>query len=276
MSQRFQQLLVSADRLDLAPLEHEDRVRIHERRQPVRNDDHRPTARNPANVLVDDRLAVRIKRAGRLVENQDLRVENQRPRDRQSLPLAARQIRRPFVDVRLITARKPVDELLGAGEPRRPHHLIEGRVRLGGRDVLTDRAAEQEVLLQHDAEAATEMTDVVFANVDPIDLDKAFVVRVEPLKQTRHRGLAGPAAADDAERVPDRNLEGNVVERWRRRAEIFESDLGEFNVAGQRRADAAIAVALLLRLIDQLADNGDRGTRLVILVDELRHLQERP
>ena len=49
--------------------------------------------------------------------------------------------------------------------------------------------------------------DVVFAHVDPIDLDETLVVGVQPLEQACHRGLAGSAAADDAERMPDRNLE---------------------------------------------------------------------
>ena len=106
----------------------------------------------------------------------------ERARDRESLALAAGQIGRPFVDVRLVAARQPVDEFLGAGEPRRPDDLVEGRVRLGGRDVLADRAAEQKILLQHDAKAAAEMAHVVFAHVDAVDLDQALVVGVQPLQ----------------------------------------------------------------------------------------------
>jgi len=37
--------------------------------------------------------------------------------------------------------------VLCPGQPRCPHHVVKGRVRLGGRDVLVDRAAEQEILL---------------------------------------------------------------------------------------------------------------------------------
>ena len=102
----------------------------------------------------------------------------------------------------LVAARQPVDELLGAGEPRRPDHLVEGRIRLGRSDVLADRAAEQEVLLQHHAEAAAQVIDVVFAHVDPVDLDQAFVVGMQPLQQPRHGRLAGTAAAHETEVVP--------------------------------------------------------------------------
>ena len=62
------------------------------------------------------------------------------------------------------------------------------------------------------------MRDVVFAHVDAVDLDQAFVIGMQPLQQPRNRGLAGAAAPDDAERGSDRNLEGDAVERrgWSR------------------------------------------------------------
>ena len=167
----FQQLVVLADLLDLAALQHENRVRIHERRQPMRNHDHRPPLRDPADVFVDDRLAVRIERACRLVEDEDLRVEDQRARDRQALPLAARQIGRALVNIGLVAARQPVDEFLRAGKPRRAHDFVECRVRLGGGDVFADRAAEEKVLLQDHAETAAKVRNVVFAHVDAVDLD---------------------------------------------------------------------------------------------------------
>ena len=239
----FQQLLVFPDRRDLAPLEHEDRVRIHQGGQPVGYDDHRPPLGDPADVFVDDRLAVRIESAGGFVKDQDLGVENEGSRDRESLALAARQVRRPLVDVRLVTAGKPVDEFLGAGEPSHPDQLIEGRMGLCGGDVLADRAAEQKVLLQHDAEAAPEVAHVVFAHVDPVDLDEALVVGVQPLEEARDRRFAGPASSDDAERVPDWDVKAEVVERGRRRALVFEANLDELHVAGQGRANPSIGAA---------------------------------
>src|SRR5208337_4312154 len=69
----LQQLLMPAHRRDLAALENEDGVGIHQRRQPVRDHDHRSTAGDPADVLVDDGLAVGIESARRFVEDQNLR-----------------------------------------------------------------------------------------------------------------------------------------------------------------------------------------------------------
>ena len=88
---------------------------------------------------------------------------------------------------------------------------------------------------------------------------------MQPLKQTRHRGLAGPAAADNSERVSDRDFEVDAVESEARRSLILEPQVEEFNVAAQGSADAMRGGDLLLRLIDQVADDGDRGPRFVVL-----------
>ena len=161
------------DIADLALLEDEDLVGRDQRREAMGNDDQRPAGGDARNVGVDDRLAFGVEGARRLVEDEDARIDDQRPGDGQPLALPAGKVRRAFVDVGLVAARQPVDELLGAGEPRRPHHVLEGRIGPRRGDVVADRAAEQEVLLQDDADAPPQMIDVVFADVDAVDLDQA-------------------------------------------------------------------------------------------------------
>ena len=56
----------------------------------MRDDDQRPAMRDPRNVGVHDRFAFGIERAGGFVKNKNGRIDDQRPRDRQPLPLAAR------------------------------------------------------------------------------------------------------------------------------------------------------------------------------------------
>ena len=108
-------------------------------------------------VCVDDGFTVGIERAGCLVEHQDARVAHQRPGDRQSLALTAGQIGRPLLNKRFVPGGQPLDEFLGAGQAGRLNDLLESRIGLGGGDGFAERAAEQEILLQHDAEARTQM-----------------------------------------------------------------------------------------------------------------------
>ena len=171
-----------AHSFDLAALEHQDGVGFDQRRQPMRDHDDRAPRRDATNIFVDDRLAVRVQRAGRFVEDQDARIDDQRARDGEPLLLSAREVGRTLVNVSLVTARQALDEFFGAGETAGVDDLVEGRVRLGGGDVLADRAAEQEVFLQHDAKAAAQMLEVVFAHVDAVDLDQSLIVGVQALQ----------------------------------------------------------------------------------------------
>src|SRR5262249_58257029 len=129
--------------------------------------------------------------------DQERRADDQRARYRAPLPLAAGDVRRTFVDIGLVAARQPVDELLGTGKTCGADHLIEGRVGLGHADVLADGAAEQEVFLKYDADIAAQVIEVVFANVDAVDLDQPVVFAVQALQQARDGGLARAAAAHD-------------------------------------------------------------------------------
>ena len=102
----LEQFGVAPDVVNRAAFEHEDLVRRHQRGQAVRDDDQGAVPGDAQQIGVDDRLAVGIERAGRLVEDQNARIADQRARDRQPLALAARQVGRPLLDEGLVTARQ--------------------------------------------------------------------------------------------------------------------------------------------------------------------------
>ena len=56
----------------------------------------------PVERLLDQALGVAVERAGRLVEDQDARVAQDRARDRDPLALAARQARAALADRRIV------------------------------------------------------------------------------------------------------------------------------------------------------------------------------
>ena len=67
------ELVVAADIGDLAALDHQDRVGVDQRRQAVGDDDDGASLGDLPQVLPDDRLAVGIERARRLVEDEKTR-----------------------------------------------------------------------------------------------------------------------------------------------------------------------------------------------------------
>jgi hypothetical protein len=74
---------------DAAFLDRDDPVAVAHGGEPVRDDEHGAAMHDALHVLLDDALAFIIERAGRLVEDQDARIHDQRARDGDALALAA-------------------------------------------------------------------------------------------------------------------------------------------------------------------------------------------
>ena len=85
----FEQQAVRRDVNRLAPFQNEDLITVDQRRQAMRDDYHRAAARDAKQISVQQRLALRIERVGRLVQDQDSRIADQCARNRKSLPLPA-------------------------------------------------------------------------------------------------------------------------------------------------------------------------------------------
>jgi murein L,D-transpeptidase YcbB/YkuD len=101
-----QQLGMAAALHDPAALEDDDLIRHAHGRKAVRDQDRDALARETAEVLEHLRFRLRIHRSGRLVEHEDVGTRtHERPRQRDLLPLAARQfasIVEPFAELRCV------------------------------------------------------------------------------------------------------------------------------------------------------------------------------
>jgi len=84
-----QQVGMRAVVVQLPLLQHEDLVAIHQARETVRNDDHRPSVGDAQQVAVDDAFALGIERTGCLVENENRGIAEQSAGDGYALTLAA-------------------------------------------------------------------------------------------------------------------------------------------------------------------------------------------
>ena len=71
------------------------------------------------HVLLDDALALVVERAGRLVEDQDARIGDQRAGNGDALALAARKRRAALADDGVVAFGQFEDEVVRAGERRR-------------------------------------------------------------------------------------------------------------------------------------------------------------
>ena len=91
---------------DAAGLEHENEVGVYDRRQAMRDDEHRPSGEQPIDGLLHQPLRLRVQRRRRLVEDEDRRIDEQRAGDGETLTLAAGQPRAALTEDRVVPIRK--------------------------------------------------------------------------------------------------------------------------------------------------------------------------
>ena len=163
------------------------------------DDEDRAAARREVAREPVDALDVEV--VGRLVEQQQLGVAEQRLRQRDPAPLAARQRR----DRRVQPLREAAD--LDAAEQPVEHGAVGGVghplvVGAAADELLADRARRVEVV------ALAEHRHVQPAGAR----DRARVGLLEPRDQLQQRRLAVAVAADDADPVPGRDAERDVLQ----------------------------------------------------------------
>src|SRR5262249_14809206 len=230
-------------------------------------------ARDGRQVVLNDRLALRVERAGRLVEDQYARLGHEGARDGEPLLLPAREIRAVLHQHGVQPLRQAVDELGRAGHPCSEQDLLQGRVELGDGDVLPHRAVEQKGFLEHHPDIAPQVVELDVARVHAIQSYYALLRGVQPLDQARQRRFPAPAAPDDADHVAGRYPEGDAIDRARLR-HVREHDVVEFDISANRWRDAALNAAFGA-LVHHFAQHAHRARHLLILVEERDDLAAR-
>src|SRR3546814_11809624 len=111
---------------DDAPLvERQNAVALADCGEAVRDDQHGAAGGDRLQIALDDLLALGIERRGRLVENQDARIGDQRAGAGAALALAARAVEAALPAERVLppgTANKAVVRARGGGGRRPPPH----------------------------------------------------------------------------------------------------------------------------------------------------------
>ena len=166
-----------------------------------------------------------VERGGDLVEQHHLGVHRQRPGDRHTLLLAARQL----VGIRVGAGGEPEpgQHLQGVAASRGlrdPEHLARA-----DRDVVGDRHVREQVeALEHHADTASDRVGVEagLGDVDAVEEDLAVVDRLEHVHAAQQRGLARPRRSDQRDHVALSDVEvdavehGGVIERLEDAAEL--------------------------------------------------------
>ena len=190
----LQQLLMSAQAVDLAVVQHQDAVSILHRGDALCNDDL-----GGAGDLFPERLAdlgVRggIHGAGGVIEDQDLGFAQQGAGNGQALLLAAGDVAAALLDPGVVLIGEALDEFIGAGQLCHPDALFLAGVLVAPAQVIQDGAGEQHVLLQYHGDLMAEDIKVVIFHVHATDLDGAGLGVVQARNELDQADFALPVA----------------------------------------------------------------------------------
>ena len=141
----------------------------------MRDQEGCPTAQGLFDCLLNQQFGRRVETRGRLVEDQEWRIGENRASDGHPLTLSAGELDAAFADQRIVAVGQPADELvrvrLLGGE-------LDGfgrRVRTPVRDVVGQGAVKQDRILRHDGERSTQRCLLDLANVLTVDEDASAV-----------------------------------------------------------------------------------------------------
>ena len=158
-----------------------------------------------------------VEPLGRLVEHEHVRAQEQRPGQRESLPLAAGELAAVLADHGVPAGRlgpHPVEEARGGGRDRQ---VVVVRVRAGEQQVVADGGMEDVGLGEQAADAV---------RVAAAGRDAAGGARSRR-QGGDERGLAGAAGADDRDPVAGRQAQVDAVEGGRGAGPVVDTDVRE-------------------------------------------------
>jgi hypothetical protein len=258
-----------------AAVEHDDPPRAADGRKSVGDHDRGAPGQQPAQGGFDARLGVDVHVRRGLVEDQQPRVGDQGAGERDQLALARRQLRPALSHLGVIAVLQSRHELVGAHRLGRGGDLVLGGVGAPERDVVGDRAGEQEALLGHHAQLRAQRRRAHVAQVMAVDRHAPLGGVVEAPHQLGQRRLAGSRRPHQRHRLTGRHLQVHVPQRPGAVA-IAERHLFECQVPldplQRHRAGTIHQVGLLVQQLEDLVQR--RHPRLVGRV-QLRKLPDR-
>ena len=237
---------------DAAVIHHEDLVGITDRGQAMGDDEARPPQHQLGHGALDEDLGPRVHGTGRLVEDEDAAVRQERPGDREELLLALRHARGVVVEDGVVAIGQGPDEVVHVGGLGCGDDLFLGRIFAAVGDVLADGAVEQPRVLEDHPEGRAQLVARHRRAVDAVHGDPSGIDLVEAHEQVDQRRLARTGRPDDRDRVARFHDQVQVLDEGRVR-DVPERHALELDAAADRAAQRGDGrVGGLLGLVEQL------------------------
>src|SRR5690348_10556797 len=180
-----------------------------------------------------------VEPACRLIEDQNWRVAQHGPGDRNPLLLAAGESGATLRHHGIVALRQLHDEFFGVGDPRRATDLLVAGVGTTEGDVLANGATEEQGVLEHQADLVAERLHRIPPDVVAVDTDAPPGWVVQARHEAHKRALARARCSDDRHRGPWLDEEVDVGEDglpWG----VLERHIAELDPSGEPRSGGSV------------------------------------
>lgn len=210
-----------------AVVQHQNQVGVTHGTDPLGDDKNGALARanEPVERLADSRFRLGVDRGGAVVKDEQARVDQQGARDGQPLALAPRQADAALAHDRGVALGQFRNKRVRLGGTRRGFDLCLRCVGPAIGDVVAHAPTEQERLLQHDANLATQAVQCHIAHVVTVNTHAATGDVVEARQRVDERALASAGGAKDRNRLPRLDRKADVAEDVRLSPRIAKGHL---------------------------------------------------
>ena len=137
-------------------IQHQNLIGFHNRGEPMRDDERGAVFGDLLELALDGFFRFRVEGGGSFVENQNVRIFQNRARNRYALFLAAREFQATLTYRGLVFIRQRFDKLMNMCVLRGLQDFFTGRIGPTISDVVIDRVVKQHSILRHDADGGAQ------------------------------------------------------------------------------------------------------------------------
>ena len=240
-------------------------------RQPVGDDDDRPSLHEGGDGPLDLHLGAGVQVGGGLVEDEDGGVGQRGPGQGDELALPGRQAGAPLPDLGGEALGQALEVLEHPDGVHGPAHLLVAGAVAADAHVLEDRAVEEEPLLGDDDDALPQRAEGGVPQVGPAQGDRALGGVVEPGHQLGQGRLPRARRPHQGQALPRRDGEAHVAQDLGAVA-IGETDAAHLDGAPDGQVDGAGALLDGGAGVEQPEELGQRRAGGLDQVEELAEL----
>ena len=153
------------------------------------DDDGGPIVRKVLDGVLDERLGFCIDGGRGLVQDENRRILEDRPRDRETLFLTTREPDTTLANNRIVSVRQTQNERFSIGRARCFNQFFFRCIRSAEQDVVTDRSVEEEYVLEYTGDILSEKVELQVADVVTTDANGPRLNIVESRDEVRNGGL---------------------------------------------------------------------------------------